>query len=106
MIFAGDVSSISGSDSEDECQDSESSTSSPQSSPRRLSGQRASGTSIRNRVLQKISANLSSTDTEDEGNVSGSHRVVSRHSKLFFENEDGNVISLYKCILFQSKVRI
>ena len=30
--------------------------------------------------------------------------TASRHSKVFFENDDGNIFSIYRCLLHNKKV--
>lgn len=49
-----------------------------------------------------------SSDTECNDKTSKQSKllaIASRHSKVFFENGDGNIFSIYRCLLHHKKVR-
>lgn len=43
-------------------------------------------------------------DTMKEKKVEALVATASRHSKVFFENDDGNIFSMYRCLLHNKKV--
>lgn len=116
--FVGAVSSLSGSETESENED-EAGTSETGSS---LNDQTKSESASKNdsvpisdksgkrekrsRGIESIS---DSSDTEcnemfKEKKLQALLAIASRHSKVFFENEDGNIFSIYRCLLHHKKV--
>ncbi|KAH3719844.1 ankyrin repeat and zinc finger domain-containing protein 1-like isoform X2 [Dreissena polymorpha] len=90
--ISGNISSLSGSDSEnDESSDSESKN-------KTLPGKPLHG-SPRRRFQ---AANNSSTDSESEA-WSQSDDIARRLPKVFFKNKEGELLSLYRCVLCNKK---
>ncbi|PNF15842.1 hypothetical protein B7P43_G09890 [Cryptotermes secundus] len=96
------MSSISGSESESE--DGESSDSTPSSVVNLSSSQ--------NNEPMKITCckvDVSGSYSEDEQNDDGLEKkhdlrlMAARHTKVFFENEDGKILSMYRCLLHGKK---
>lgn len=54
--------------------------------------------------LGKANDSSSSCESDDELNAYNSH--FSMDSRLFFENNDGNAFSVYRCLLTNKKVKI
>lgn len=103
-IFPDDLSSISGSESDSE--DGESSDSIPSSV--------ANLSSLQSDEPMKITCckdDVSGSYPEDEQNDDGHEKkrehlrlMAARHAKVFFENEDGKILSMYRCLLHGKKV--
>lgn len=116
-----DVSSISGSDSESENDDETgtSETGSSRTETKTGSNRTASssilisndGRSKKDEGKKKAVEFISdSSDTELDEDALKKKRaqelvlVASRHSKVFFENDEGNIFSIYRCLLHNKKV--
>lgn len=61
-------------------------------------------------IRSKVESISDSSDTEcnemfKEKKLQALLAIASRHSKVFFENEDGNIFSIYRCLLHHKKVR-
>ncbi|XP_015606848.1 ankyrin repeat and zinc finger domain-containing protein 1 [Cephus cinctus] len=112
-----DVSSTPGTESESENEE-EMCTSDTGSSPNgnsssKESGTKTSPTSIDNKNRRQENNNKAveftsdSSDTENDEEVLKKKKnllvVASRHSKIFFENEEGNIFSIYRCLLHNKK---
>ncbi|XP_076666695.1 tRNA endonuclease ANKZF1 [Andrena cerasifolii] len=106
----GDVSSLSGSDVESENEE-DTYLSEAGNSP---SGQCESKSSIsKNKKVEKqakdVESNSDSSDTECCDDTTKEKKLetllvaASRHSKVFFENDDGNIFSIYRCLLHNKK---
>ncbi|XP_054010497.1 ankyrin repeat and zinc finger domain-containing protein 1-like [Hylaeus anthracinus] len=106
----GDVSSLSGSDVESENED-ETYTSETSGSP---SGNYDNkGVINKNKKIEKKTRGAESisdsSDTEccdetvKEKKLETLLAIASRHSKVFFENDDGNIFSIYRCLLHSKK---
>ncbi|XP_017788648.1 PREDICTED: protein vms-1-like [Habropoda laboriosa] len=106
----GDVSSLSGSDAESENEDETYVSEAGSSS----SGHCASKNNInKNKKIEKRGKGTESvsdsSDTEccddatKEKKVEALLATASRHSKVFFENDDGNIFSIYRCLLHNKK---
>ncbi|XP_015524854.1 ankyrin repeat and zinc finger domain-containing protein 1 [Neodiprion lecontei] len=120
MADKDDVSSISGSESESE-NDDETGTSETGSSrtDSKAGNSKTTSSSIlipvddKNRKEErkrKIAESVSdSSDTELDEDALQKKRaqelllVASRHSKVFFENDEGNIFSIYRCLLHNKK---
>ncbi|XP_047112959.1 ankyrin repeat and zinc finger domain-containing protein 1-like [Schistocerca piceifrons] len=87
LSLADDVSSISGSESESEELDANSSDMS--NSPGRQ----------KENTAEKDENELN----QSEKQIPNSALQASRHAKVFFENSDGNIISFYRCVLLGKK---
>lgn len=117
--FVGAVSSLSGSETESENED-EAGTSETGSS---LNDQTKSEPGSKNdsvpasdksdkreRRSKAIEFVSDSSDTEcneetfKKKKLQALLTIASRHSKVFFENEDGNIFSIYRCLLHHKKV--
>ncbi|XP_063236288.1 tRNA endonuclease ANKZF1-like isoform X2 [Bacillus rossius redtenbacheri] len=100
LQLADDVSSISGSESETESEDGTADSSGGM-------GQSA----LAGRQPRKKSKRIHlSSSSDEEGEKIGlnaterqTYRHPSRHPKVFFENEDGKIFSLYRCLLHGKK---
>ncbi|XP_066585271.1 tRNA endonuclease ANKZF1-like isoform X2 [Prorops nasuta] len=115
LADTGDVSSLSGSDIESENED-ETGTSETGGSPS-CHSKSNEGKSKNNYAPNKIkkqekrgkSLDSDSSDTECNEEIIKSKKiqallaVASRHSKVFFENDDGNIFSIYRCLLHSKK---
>lgn len=110
--FIGNVSSLSGSDIETEIED-ETYISEAGSS---VNGSSESKNNInKNKKAEKKGRGVGSIsdssdieccdDTMKEKKVEALLATASRHSKVFFENDDGNIFSIYRCLLHNKKVR-
>ncbi|XP_076235610.1 tRNA endonuclease ANKZF1 [Calliopsis andreniformis] len=110
LAVEGDVSSLSGSDvdseNEDDVYNSEAGSS--------VSGQGENKSSItKNKKFEKkakgTDSNSDSSDIEfcdesmKEKKLESLLVTASRHSKVFFENDDGNIFSIYRCLLHSKK---
>lgn len=111
--FVGDMSSLSGSEVESENEDdagtSETGTSSNEqtknepSSKSNSTGKSRKTSERRGRIIE---SDISDTEYNDEMTKERKLQVVaSRHTKVFFENDDGNIFSIYRCLLHHKKVR-
>ncbi|XP_033359843.1 ankyrin repeat and zinc finger domain-containing protein 1-like isoform X1 [Bombus vosnesenskii] len=102
----GNVSSLSGSDVESENEDETYASETG-------SGHCESKISIKNKKIEKKGKNTESvsdsSDTEycddiiKEKKVEALLVTANRHSKVFFENDDGNIFSIYRCLLHNKK---
>ncbi|XP_043520849.1 ankyrin repeat and zinc finger domain-containing protein 1-like [Frieseomelitta varia] len=100
----GNVSSLSGSDVDSENEDETSEAG---------SGHCETKTLIKNKKIEKKGKNIESvsdsSDTEYSDDIIKEKKVeallvtASRHSKVFFENDDGNIFSIYRCLLHNKK---
>lgn len=106
----GDVSSLSGSDVESENEE-EGCVSETGSSPNGHCGSKC-GINKTKKLEKKgrgVESVSDSSDTEccdetlKERKVEALLAVASRHSKVFFENDDGNIFSIYRCLLHNKK---
>lgn len=105
--IVGNVSSLSGSDIESENEDETYASETG-------SGHCESKISIKNKKIEKKGKNTESvsdsSDTEycddiiKEKKVEALLVIANRHSKVFFENDDGNIFSIYRCLLHNKKV--
>jgi hypothetical protein len=97
------MSSISGSESDSE--DGENSDSIPSSAANLSSFQSNEPTKI-----TSCEDDISSSYPEDEQNDGHEKKcehlrlMAARHTKVFFENEDGKILSMYRCLLHGKKV--
>lgn len=106
----GDVSSLSGSDVESENED-ETYVSEAGNSPNGLFENKNSAT--KNKKIEKKGRNAESisdsSDTEHSDETVKEKKIetllvtATRHSKVFFENDDGNIFSIYRCLLHNKK---
>lgn len=110
--FTDDVSSLSGSESEPESNEYE-------NGQNELSENNKScpSTSINNKNNKKIDKKIriigssysDSSDTELSEELAEKKKLdallltASRHSKVFFENDDGDIFSIYRCLLHNKK---
>lgn len=102
----GNVSSLSGSDVESENEDETYASETG-------SGHCENKISIKNKKIEKKGKNIESvsdsSDTEycddiiKEKKVEALLVTANRHSKVFFENDDGNIFSIYRCLLHNKK---
>lgn len=111
------MSSLSGSEveseNEDEAGTSETSSSfndQSKSEPANKNGPAAPGErpGKAERRVKGIDLISDSSDTECNDEMSKERKllaIASRHSKVFFENEDGKIFSIYRCLLHHKKVR-
>jgi hypothetical protein len=103
--FPDEVSSISGSESDSEVEGGDTSDSVPSSSAKL-------GPSKVNELMQvKCCKDISGSctghkhDDDDNANRSELMRLMAvRHMKVFFENDDGQILSMYRCLLHSKKV--
>lgn len=51
-----------------------------------------------------IESDISDTECEEMSKERKLQVVASRHTKVFFENDDGNIFSIYRCLLHHKKV--
>jgi hypothetical protein len=107
--FPDEVSSISGSESDSEVEGGDASDSVPSSGTKL-------GPSKVNELVQvtgckDISGSLTGckhdddNDDDDDAKRREHTRLIAvRHMKVFFENEDGKILSIYRCLLHGKKV--
>ncbi|XP_029036639.2 ankyrin repeat and zinc finger domain-containing protein 1-like [Osmia bicornis bicornis] len=106
----GDVSSLSGSDAESENED-ETYVSETGNSPSGLGENKSTAVKIKKteRKARNAESISDSSDTEcSDETVKGKKLeslmvTANRHSKVFFENDDGNIFSIYRCLLHHKK---
>lgn len=113
--FIGDMSSLSGSEVESENEDdagtSETGTSSNEQTKNESSSKSSSTAIGKSRKTSErrgrtIESDVSDTEYNDEMSKERKlQAVASRHTKVFFENDDGNIFSIYRCLLHHKKVR-
>lgn len=117
--FVGAVSSLSGSETESENEDEAGTSETGSSLNDQTKSEHASKSDSipieksgkvgerRNKGIEFIS---DSSDTECNEETFKKRKlqallaIASRHSKVFFENEDGNIFSIYRCLLHHKKV--
>ncbi|KAG7204038.1 hypothetical protein KM043_001897 [Ampulex compressa] len=109
----GDVSSLSGSDvdseiEEDACASETGSSPNGRSKNNELGGK--SGlpkVKKQEKKMREVESDSSDTecneDSSKERRVQALLAIASRHSKVFFENDDGNIFSIYRCLLHSKK---
>jgi hypothetical protein len=110
--FPDEVSSISGSESDSEVEGGDTSDSVPSSSAKL-------GPSKVNDLLQVkgckdiigsfTGREYGDDNDDDDGDDDAKRRecmrlIATRHTKVFFENEDGKILSMYRCLLHGKKV--
>jgi hypothetical protein len=111
--FADEVSSISGSESDSEVEEGDTSDSVPSS------GAKLDPSKVNELMQVKgckgISGSLTGCkhadgdgdDDDDDDDAKRRERmrlIAVRHTKVFFENEDGKILSMYRCLLHGKKV--
>jgi hypothetical protein len=106
-IFPDEVSSISGSESDSEVEGGDTSDSLPSSAAKL-------GPSKVNELMQvkgckDISGSFTGRKQDDDDDDDAKRRecrrlIAVRHTKVFFENEDGKILSIYRCLLHGKKV--
>ncbi|XP_020298776.1 ankyrin repeat and zinc finger domain-containing protein 1-like [Pseudomyrmex gracilis] len=108
----GDMSSLSGSEVESENEEdtgtSETGTSSNDQGKNESASKNGSAALNRSRKTEKRGKTVESdiSDTEYNEEMSKERKlqaVASRHTKVFFENDDGNIFSIYRCLLHHKK---
>ncbi|XP_012226347.1 tRNA endonuclease ANKZF1 isoform X2 [Linepithema humile] len=109
----GDMSSLSGSEVESENEDdagtSETGTSSNEQTKNEPSSKSSSTALGKSRKTSErrgraIESDISDTEYNDEMSKERKlQAVASRHTKVFFENDDGNIFSIYRCLLHHKK---
>lgn len=108
--FVGDMSSLSGSEAESENEDdagtSETRTSSNEQTKNESASKSSSNRSRKTseRRGRAIESDISDTECEEMSKERKLQVVASRHTKVFFENDDGNIFSIYRCLLHHKKV--
>lgn len=103
------MSSLSGSEAEsdeDDAGTSETRTSSNETTKNEPTSK--SGTANRSKKTSErrgraIESDISDTECEEISKERKLQVVASRHTKVFFENEDGNIFSIYRCLLHHKK---
>ncbi|XP_006822109.1 tRNA endonuclease ANKZF1-like [Saccoglossus kowalevskii] len=90
-VAAGGISSISGSDSSDETDDDLSPTSKPHAAHTWLPSRAKSSL---------VGSGTSESETDDDAKP---RRAGRRYPKVYFKNEDGQIISVYRCLLHGKK---
>ncbi|KAJ4430698.1 hypothetical protein ANN_19289 [Periplaneta americana] len=94
-----DLSSISGSESESESEDGESSDSVPSSAAKLGSSRSSDSVQAKYYTDDNDFLPVDNTTTRHEN----LRLMASRHAKVFFENADGKILSLYRCLLHGKK---
>ncbi|XP_069680967.1 tRNA endonuclease ANKZF1-like [Periplaneta americana] len=97
--LADDLSSISGSESESESEDGESSDSVPSSAAKLGSSRSSDSVQAKYYTDDNDFLPVDNTTTRHEN----LRLMASRHAKVFFENADGKILSLYRCLLHGKK---
>lgn len=108
------MSSLSGSEAESENEDDAGTSETRASSNEATKNESASksGTAAVNKSRKTserrgrvIESDISDTECNEEISKERKLQVVaSRHTKVFFENQDGNIFSIYRCLLHHKKV--
>ncbi|KAG5319103.1 ANKZ1 protein, partial [Acromyrmex heyeri] len=106
----GDMSSLSGSEVESENDDDAGTSETGVSSNEQTKNESSSKTGLgRSRKTSErrgktIESDISDTEYNEEMTKERKLQVVaSRHTKVFFENDDGNIFSIYRCLLHHKK---
>lgn len=109
--FVGDMSSLSGSEVESENEDDAGTSETGASSNEQTKNEPSSKTALnRSRKTSErrgkaIESDISDTEYNEEMSKERKlQAVASRHTKVFFENDDGNIFSIYRCLLHHKKV--
>ncbi|KAL6444868.1 hypothetical protein ACFW04_002116 [Cataglyphis niger] len=112
MVGEGDMSSLSGSEAESENEDdagtSEIKVSSNEQIKNEPINKNGSAGINRSRKMSErrgrmIESDISDTECEEMSKERKLQVVASRHTKVFFENDDGNIFSIYRCLLHHKK---
>ncbi|XP_029173254.1 ankyrin repeat and zinc finger domain-containing protein 1-like [Nylanderia fulva] len=111
MVGEGDMSSLSGSEAEsdeDDAGTSETRTSSNETTKNEPISKSGTSTGNKSRKTSDrrgriIESDISDTECEELSKERKLQVVASRHTKVFFENEDGNIFSIYRCLLHHKK---
>ena len=105
------MSSLSGSEVESENDDDAGTSETGISSNEQTKNESSSKTGLgRSRKMSErrgkaIESDISDTEYNEEMSKERKLQVVaSRHTKVFFENDDGNIFSIYRCLLHHKKV--
>lgn len=105
------MSSLSGSEAESENDDDAGTSETGNSSNEQTKNELTSKTGLsRTRKTSErrgkaIESDISDTEYNEEMSKERKLQVVaSRHTKVFFENDDGNIFSIYRCLLHHKKV--
>lgn len=105
------MSSLSGSEVESENDDDAGTSETGTSSNEQIKNESSSKTGLgRSRKMSErrgkvIESDISDTEYNEEMSKERKLQVVaSRHTKVFFENDDGNIFSIYRCLLHHKKV--
>ncbi|XP_032667918.1 ankyrin repeat and zinc finger domain-containing protein 1-like [Odontomachus brunneus] len=114
LVDEGAVSSLSGSETESENEDEAGTSETGSSFNDQTKSESASKNDSvpisdktgkrekRSRGIESIS-DSSDTECNEEKKLQALLAIASRHSKVFFENEDGNIFSIYRCLLHHKK---
>ncbi|XP_070166528.1 tRNA endonuclease ANKZF1 [Polyergus mexicanus] len=112
MVGEGDMSSLSGSEAESENEDDAGTSETRASSNEQTKNEQASKSSSAavnksKKTLERrgkaIESDISDTECEEMSKERKLQVVASRHTKVFFENDDGNIFSIYRCLLHHKK---
>ncbi|KAM0730163.1 tRNA endonuclease ANKZF1 [Formica fusca] len=112
MVGEGDMSSLSGSEAESENEDDAGTSETRASSNEQTKNEQASksGSAAVNKSKKTserrgkaIESDISDTECEEMSKERKLQVVASRHTKVFFENDDGNIFSIYRCLLHHKK---
>lgn len=110
-VVIGDVSSLSGSDAESENEDetyaSEASSSVNGHNENRNNINKSKKVEKKGKSAESVSDSSDTEfcdDTMKEKKNEALLATACRHSKVFFENGDGNIFSIYRCLLHSKKV--
>jgi len=105
------MSSLSGSEVESENEDDAGTSETGTSSNDQTKNESSSKTGLNKsrkaseRRGKAIESDISDTEYNEEMSKERKLQVVaSRHTKVFFENDDGNIFSIYRCLLHHKKV--
>ena len=106
--FPDDVSSISGSESDSEVEGGDTSDSVPSSGAKLGPAKVNELTQVMG--CKDISGSFTGRKHDDDDDDDDAKRrehmrlIAIRHMKVFFENEDGKILSVYRCLLHGKKV--
>ncbi|XP_017890086.1 ankyrin repeat and zinc finger domain-containing protein 1-like [Ceratina calcarata] len=109
LAAEGDVSSLSGSDTdsenEEETYTSEAGGSPSMQSDVKGSAAKSKRTEKKGKSTESVSdgSDAECDDVTKEKKLETLLITASRHSKVFFENDDGNIFSIYRCLLHNKK---
>lgn len=111
--FSDDMSSISGSELESESEENVTLETGDILNGNLNNGDASKSNNKSNKRIEKKENQIISESSDDESSEDATKKkridalvaLASRHSKVFFENDEGHIFSIYRCLLHSKKVK-